>query len=121
MSDEKKKNDVPLDPAGAVESAFLMGIGMLEMGREKSQEIANELIERGRLSQSDVKKVTDKVSEIAEEQQEAIRRAVTHETDKVVNSSGLATKDEVAELKAEIAELKAMLAASLKTEAVPEK
>jgi polyhydroxyalkanoate synthesis regulator phasin len=121
MSDEKKKSAVPLDPAGAMESAFLLGIGMLEMGREKSQSLANELIEKGKLSQSDVKKVTDKVSEIAEEQQESLRKTVAQETDRAVKTSGLATKDEVAELKAQIAELKEMLAAATKTEAPAKK
>jgi len=116
MSDDKKKSTVPLDPAGAMESAFLLGIGMLEMGREKSQALANDLIERGKLSQSDVKKVTDKVSEIAEEQQETLRKTVVQETDKAIKTSGLATKDEVAELKEQIAELKEMLAAATKTD-----
>ena len=117
MSDDKKKSAIPLDPAGAMESAFLLGIGMLEMGREKSQNLANELIERGKLSQSDVKKVADKVGEIAEEQQDTLRKTVAAETDKVLKTSGLATKDEVAELKEQIAELKERLAAATKTNA----
>jgi len=121
MADDTKKNAIPRDPAGALESAFLLGIGMLEMGREKSQALADELIERGKLSQSDVKKVADKVNEIAEEQQETMRKTVVQETDKVLKTSGLATKEEVAELKADIAELKDMLAAATKTEAAAKK
>jgi len=117
MSDEKKKSTIPLDPAGAIESAFLLGIGMLELGREKSEALANDLIERGKLSQSDVKKVADKFGEIAVEQQESMRKTVATETDKVLKTSGLATKDEVADLKTQIAELKEMLAAATKTEA----
>jgi polyhydroxyalkanoate synthesis regulator phasin len=80
MADEKKK-EIPLDPAGLVESAFLLGIGVLEMTKEKTQGLASDLIDRGKLSQSDAKKVADKIGEIAEEQQDALRKTVATETD----------------------------------------
>ena len=108
MSDEKKSPD--FDPASLMESAFLMGIGVFEVTKEKAQGFAEELIERGKMSQSEAKKVADKVSEMAEEQQSNLRQTVAKETDKVLKGSGVATKDEVASLKDEIAELKAMIA-----------
>jgi len=111
MADEKKSS-MPVDPAGLVENAFLLGIGVLELTKEKTQDLANDLIEKGKMSQSDAKKVTDTISEIAEKQQETMRETVAEETDKVLKQSGVATKDEVADLKAQIAELKAMLEAS---------
>jgi len=114
---DQKKSDVPFDPAGLVESAFLLGIGALEMTKEKTQGLTTELIDKGKMSQSDAKKVTDTLGNIAEEQQETIRKTVAKETDKVLKTSGVATKDEVADLRSEIAELKAMLAASLEKDA----
>jgi len=110
---DQKKSDLPVDPAAMMETAFLLGIGALEMTKEKTQGLTNDLIDRGKMSQSDAKKVADTVSNIAEEQQETLRKTVASETDKVLKTSGVATKDEVAELRSEIAELKAMLAASL--------
>ncbi|NTU71693.1 MAG: hypothetical protein HGB10_07745 [Coriobacteriia bacterium] len=109
MADEKK-TEVPFDPAGLMEKAFLMGVGVLDVSREKAEGFAAELIERGKMSQSEAKKVADKVSEMAETQQEAVRKTVETETAKVMKTSGVATKNEVDELKAQIAELKAMLA-----------
>jgi len=109
MSDEKK-TETPLDPAGLVESAFLLGIGVLEMTREKTQGLASELIERGKLSQSDAKKVVSRIGDIAEEQQAHMRKTVAQETDRLIKSGGMATKHEVEALHAEIAELKAMVA-----------
>jgi len=109
MADDKKK-DTPLDPAGLMENAFLMGIGVLDITREKTEGFAAELIERGKMSQSDAKKVADRVSEMAGTQQEAVRRTVESETARVWKTSGVATKNEVDELKAQIAELKSMLA-----------
>jgi polyhydroxyalkanoate synthesis regulator phasin len=108
MADDKK-NDMPFDPAAMMESAFLMGIGVLDITREKAEGFAAELIDRGKVSQSDAKKVADRVSEMAGTQQEAVRRTVETETAKVMKTSGVATKGEVDQLKAQIAELKAML------------
>ena len=50
MADEKK-NDAPLDLAGLIENAFLMGIGVLDMTKEKTEGFTAELIERGKMSQ----------------------------------------------------------------------
>jgi polyhydroxyalkanoate synthesis regulator phasin len=109
---EEKKTEIPRDPVSLMESAFLLGIGILEMSKEKSQDLANDLMERGKMSQSDAKKVADRIGEIAGEQQETLRKTVSSETSKALKTSGLATKDEVADLKSQIAELKEMLAAS---------
>ncbi len=109
MTDEKK-NEMPFDPASLMENAFLMGIGVLDITREKAEGFAAELIERGKMSQSDAKKVADRVSEMAETQQEAVRKTVATEAEKMMKTSGVATKSEIDELKAQIAELRAMLA-----------
>jgi polyhydroxyalkanoate synthesis regulator phasin len=111
---EDKKTDAPVDSANIVEKAFLLGIGVLEMTKEKTQEFAGELIEKGKLSQGDAKKVADKFTELADEQQKTLRKTVATETDKVLKSSGVATKAEMDDLKAQIAELKEMLTAAHK-------
>jgi polyhydroxyalkanoate synthesis regulator phasin len=116
MSDETK-TDATTDEANIVERAFLLGLGVLEMTKEKTQEFAGELIEKGRLSQSDAKKVADKFSELADEQQRTLRKTVASETDKVLKTSGVATKTEMDELKAQIAELKEMLSGTNKPSA----
>jgi len=113
MSDDTK-TDAPLDPTSLVEKAFLLGIGVLEMTKEKTQEFAGDLIEKGKLSQGDAKKVADKFTELADEQQKTLRKTVATETDKVLKTSGVATKAEMDELKAQIAELKEMLSGAHK-------
>ena len=113
MSDDKK-TDATTDSANIVEKAFLLGIGVLEMTKEKTQEFAGELIEKGKLSQGDAKKVADKFTELADEQQKTLRKTVASETDKVLKSTGVATKAEMDDLKAQIAELKEMLTAAHK-------
>ena len=118
MSDEKK-NDATFDPAGIVEKAFLLGLGVLETTREKTTELANDLIEKGKVSQGDAKKVADRISEIAEESQENMRKTVAAETQKAIKSSGGVTRADYESLQAQIAELKTMLA-SQKSGAAPE-
>jgi polyhydroxyalkanoate synthesis regulator phasin len=113
MSDDQK-TDAPLDPTSIIEKAFLLSIGVLEMTKEKTQEFAGELIEKGKLSQGDAKKVADKFTELADEQQKTLRKTVVTETDKVLKSSGVATKAEMDDLKTQIAELKEMIAGTHK-------
>jgi polyhydroxyalkanoate synthesis regulator phasin len=110
MSDEKK-TDATFDPAGIVEKAFLLGLGVLETTKEKTEELANDLIEKGKVSQSDAKKVGDKIGVIAAEQQETFRKTVATETEKAIKSSGGITRADYDRLEAELAELKAMIAA----------
>lgn len=104
MPDEKT------DVAGLVEKAFLMGLGVLEVTREKVGSLASELVERGKMSESEAKKVADRISDMAAEQQEAVRKTVDEESDRFLRMTGVATKEDVGALKAEIAELKAIIA-----------
>jgi len=114
MGDEKKsetKNSEAPDLAGLMQNAFMMGVGVFEITREKSTEIADDLIERGKMSKSDAKQVADKLGEVAEKQQDVMRATVAKETDRAMKTAGVATKDDLDALRAEIAELKAMIGA----------
>jgi polyhydroxyalkanoate synthesis regulator phasin len=110
MADEKKA-DATFDPAGIVEKAFLLGLGVLETTKEKTTELANDLIEKGRVSDSDAKKVADRINTVAAEQQEAMRKTVAVETEKAIKANGGVTREDYNNLQAEIAELKEMLRA----------
>ena len=63
MADEKK-NDTPFDPAALMENAFLMGIGVMEVTKDKVQGLTDELVEKGRMSDSEAKKVAERVGAI---------------------------------------------------------
>jgi polyhydroxyalkanoate synthesis regulator phasin len=108
MADKKK--DMPVDMSELIESAFMMGIGVLEMTRDKIAEVSDDLIERGKMSKSEAKKVADRITEVAASQQEVLRKTVSQETERAMGTAGVATHDEIAKLRAELAELKAMLA-----------
>ena len=121
MADEKKKSDAQFDPAGIAEKAFLLGLGIFETTREKTSDLATDLIEKGKMSNSDAKKVADKIGEVAEESQETMRKTVAAETQKAMKASGAVTREDYQKLEAQIAELKEMLAAKTATPPAPGK
>ena len=104
MADERT------DVAGLVERAFLMGLGVMEMTRDRVSTMSKDLEERGKMSESEAKKVTDRISEMAAEQQESARKTVDQESDRFLRATGVATKEDVEGLRAEVAELKALIA-----------
>lgn len=104
MADEKT------DVAGLVERAFLMGLGVLEVTRERVTSLTDEMVEKGKTSQSEAKRVADRMTELASEQQESVRKTVDTGSDRFLRATGVATREDVDALKAEIAELKAMIA-----------
>ncbi len=110
-SETKTKSDAPVDVAGIVENAFFLGLGALEVTREQVTKFTGDLVDRGKMSQGDAKKVADDMTQMAKKQQEAVRSVVTKETDRAMKASGVATKSDVDSLREEIAELKKLLAA----------
>jgi polyhydroxyalkanoate synthesis regulator phasin len=118
MAEESKKS-APGDVAGLLEAAFMMGIGVMEVTKDKVSGLTDELIERGKMSQSDAKKVASRISEMANEQQEMLRKTVREQTEGALDTAGLATHEEIAALRAEVAELKAMIAAMRDTGSTP--
>lgn len=107
---ETPKTDKSFDLAGLMESAFLMGLGALEVTRERTSDLTEDLIERGRMSKSEAKQVADRIGEAAEKQQEVVRSAVSREIDRAMKAAGVATHEDLAKLQSEISEIKAMIA-----------
>jgi polyhydroxyalkanoate synthesis regulator phasin len=104
MADERT------DVAGLVERAFLMGLGVMEMTRDRVSSLSKDLEDRGKMSESEAKKVADRMSSMASEQQESVRKVVDKESDRFLSATGVATKEDVEALRSEIAELKALIA-----------
>lgn len=107
MADEKSGSR--FDPTDLVEKAFLLGLGALELTREKAGDFAEELIEKGRMSQSEAKRVVDKMAEVADEQQKMIRRTISDEVANAVHATGGVTKKDFDDLKAELDRVETLL------------
>jgi polyhydroxyalkanoate synthesis regulator phasin len=108
-------------PADIAENAFLMGLGVLELTRERAKEIADDLIARGKVTRADARKVADKLGAMAEEQQKTVSKMVAEQTAKVVQTAGVASKKDLDALRAEVAELKKLLAKKAPAKRAPAK
>jgi polyhydroxyalkanoate synthesis regulator phasin len=109
MSDSQNDH-TGFDPAELVERAFLLGLGVLDLTREKVTGLASDLTDRGRVSQTEAKRLAERMGAAAGEQRKAFARMISEETNKVLKASGVATKRDLDDLRADIAELKDMIA-----------
>jgi polyhydroxyalkanoate synthesis regulator phasin len=81
-----------------LEKGFLAGIGLLSMTREKAQKIVDELTHEGELQRSEVKEWVDQLSDRGEEERQALRKLIRDEIKKVLDETGLATKEDIQKL-----------------------
>ena len=56
MSDDPNSRNI-FDPTELVEKAFLLGLGALDLTREKVTDLADDLIARGRITEPEAKRL----------------------------------------------------------------
>lgn len=114
MSDEVKSDSTqtPKADAGLIEKAFLLGIGAAMMTRDKVNEFADELVQRGQMSQSDATNLASELASKADTSAASLQKTVAEDTGKAVAALGLASKKDIARLEDQILEIKALLAAN---------
>ncbi len=99
------------EPFELWKKAFLVGLGATAVTVEKIQELANELVERGEMTQKDAKSFSEDLKERAMKEKEQLEKKVkdTVETQlsSAVKSLGLVTKADFDKLKKELDSLKA--------------
>ena len=77
-----------------------MGLGAAFMAKDKMQEFLDEMEKRGALSQSEAKTFLEDAKARALKEEEALNVRIRDELKKVLDGMGLATKEDVAEIKA---------------------
>jgi|GEM_PF-1202157 len=95
---------------GLVEKAFLMGVGAAMFAKEKAEELADELVKRGQISQEDSQSFAGRLANRADQTASSAQKTVAEETAKVVERMGLASKKDLADVHDELTEIKAMIA-----------
>lgn len=105
---------------GLIEKAFLMGLGTAMYAKDKAEELANEMIERGQMTKEESDSFIGKVAARADEATNSVQKTVAEETEKNVKRMGLVTQADLSALQDELTEIKAMLAA-LRPEASADK
>ncbi len=98
------------DPFEMWKKAFLIGIGATAVTVEKIQDLANELVERGEMTQKDAMGFTEDLKNRAVKEKEQfeskVRDSVETYTKAAVKNLGLVTREEYDSLKAELDALK---------------
>jgi len=85
--------------------AMLMGIGALSMTKEAVENVVEELVKKGELTQQEGKKLADEVLERGRKEQARIQEAVEKAVVKVITDAGAATKADLERIEARVAAL----------------
>jgi len=77
-----------------------IGLGAAFLAKDKFGEILEELETRGEVSKAEAKNLMEEAKARAKQEEEALAARVRQEVKKVLDEIGVATKDDIAELKA---------------------
>ncbi len=80
------------------EKGFLVGMGLLSMTREKAQQVIEELSHEGEVQKGEMKQWVDQLSSRGEEERQALRKLIRDEVKKVLDETGVATKEDIQKL-----------------------
>ncbi|MFP5259365.1 MAG: phasin family protein [Acidobacteriota bacterium] len=77
-----------------------IGLGAAFLAKDKFGDILDELEKRGEVSKAEAKSLLDEARARAKQEEEALAGRIRQEVKKVLDDMGLATKEDIAELKA---------------------
>ena len=77
-----------------------MGLGAAFLAKDKFEAFVDDLEKRGELSKTEAQKFLDDAKARAKQEEEAVNARIREELRKVLEGMGLATKQDIAELKA---------------------
>jgi polyhydroxyalkanoate synthesis regulator phasin len=94
-----------------IKKAMLTGVGLAVMSKEKAEQLARELADAAHLSsdkgQEFVEEVVGRSEKMRKELEETVRRVVSDQ----LKQTDIATRDDIAQLRARIEELERTIAA----------
>jgi len=88
-----------------VKRGVLASIGLLSMTRDKAHEIVDRLVERGELRREEMERAVDELVQRGEEERQALRNLVREEMTEALNALGLATKEDIENLRKDLQKL----------------
>jgi polyhydroxyalkanoate synthesis regulator phasin len=94
-----------------MKKAALASVGFASLTSEKVEELANDLIVKGKMTELEGRKFVDELKAKAAESRESMKQQTDSAVDKALGKLNLAHADEVKVLKDEIAAMKEELAA----------
>jgi len=92
-----------------IKKAMFTGVGIVSLTKDKIEEIAQDFIGKGKLSEQEGKKLVDELLKRSDESKEAIRQQIDDRIQVAMQKVNIAKSSDVEELKAQIKELKTAL------------
>ncbi len=107
MADEKTGTSEDL---GLIEKAFLMGVGAAMLAKDKVEELAEELVQRGKLTSEQSDTFVNRLVTQADSTTKSVQGTVSREVERAVSGMGLASAKDLNDVRAELTEIKALIA-----------
>lgn len=92
-----------------VKKAMFTGLGVMSLTKEKVEEIADEFVEKGKLSEQEGQKFVKDMVERSEASKEEIKKQIEIAVQATLAKMDIATKSDMEEMKNELAALKEAL------------
>jgi polyhydroxyalkanoate synthesis regulator phasin len=87
-----------------IKKAFYTGLGAAELTREKVEELARELSEKGKVSDSEIKRFVDEMLAMSQERKEQLRKQLEKVSEETMKKLNLASRDDLNALEQRLAE-----------------
>ena len=78
-----------------LKNAFYTGLGAAELTREKVEELARDLAEKGKVSESDMKKFVDEAIAKSDERKEQLRKQLEKITEETMKKMNLVSRNDL--------------------------
>ena len=88
-----------------IRQGLWLGLGAISLTYEKAKSFVDELVKRGEMSEEEGSKLINEILDKAKEQEKTIIEKINVEIRKVIDSLGVASKEDVAKLERRIEEL----------------
>ena len=85
-----------------IKKTMLTGVGLAAMTRDKVEELAMELIEKGEMTEKEGKELVDEFVRKSEQAREELETKVESIVEKVLEKMNLATKEDITRLEEKI-------------------
>ena len=97
-----------------IEKTLLAGIGVVSLTQKKAEELIDDLKEKLNLSEDEGKKLLEKLTDAAKENQQRLEDLARDEVKKACDRIGVVTEEEFSALKKKVAGLEKQLKAQSK-------
>jgi len=87
-----------------IKKAFYTGLGAAELTREKVEDLAKELADKGKVSDSEIKKFVDEMLDKSQERKDQLMQQIEKMMEEALKKMNLASRDDLDALEKRLAE-----------------